>query len=330
MLCDLPSGNIKKIDAGKRPGFAHLIIANFCYASIIICMTYFSTASASPDVEDIRVAALTESHTKVLNNKPDTSCEAPDASQKKKLSLIRSCTASLLTIDKLRLLKDFSFVDVRSSAEYDRYHITGSINIPLHQVKTKEFLKKMSVVLVNDGRSTADLEKTCVDLKQVGFDHVTVLEGGLFAWRANKRPLEGDPLAQAKLNRMSADEMIEERKKPNLYVIDVSTTGKHKDLNAWLPAKIIVIQSKSKKDSIARINSTITQQRKLNPLSRPILIADDDNGYERFDASLQKTGMAIGMLRLEGGINGYREYVTRQLDLWSEENKPRRYEACKG
>lgn len=323
-------GNIQLRGADVRRGSIRKNIGYLCYASVVACVAFSSIATASAADVSLRGAAVAESRTKALNNKPNTSCDAPDALKLKSLSLNRVCLVPLSAIDKLRTQKDFNFVDVRSPAEYDRYHITGSINIPLHLVKTKEFLKKFPIVLVNDGRSTTELEKTCGELKQAGFGRVSVLEGGLFAWRANKRTLEGDPLAQTTLNRMTAGELIEEHSKPNLYVIDVSTPGKHNDLNAWLPAKIISVPIKTKGDSIARIASTILQQRKQNPQGMPLLIADNNDVYDRIDAGLQKSGVTLGILRLDGGIQGYREHVTRQLAIWSEQNKPRRYDVCKG
>ena len=314
--------------AVERSGFIRGVTGHFYYVLVLVCAVFSLITSA--DAARQNGVAEAESHTKALNNKLVTSCDTLDSSQNKSHSLNKSCLVPLSTIDKLRTQKDFNFVDVRSPAEYDRYHITGSINIPLYLIKTKEFLKKLPVVFVNDGRSTTELEKTCVELKQAGFNRVSVLEGGLFAWRANKRSLEGDPVEQAKLNRMAADELIEERNKPNLYVIDMSTSGKHKDLITWLPAKIISVSINSKGDLSTRISSIILQQLKLNPQARPLLIADDNEVYTRIDARLQKSGIATGMLRLDGGIKGYREQVTRQIALWSEQNKPRRYEACRG
>lgn len=320
----LRRGNEERID------IVRVSVCCLNFMAGIAFLTFSSLVSASADAVSAHEVVTAKSLAKTLKNKPDTKCDEPDASQIEALNLNRGCLVPLSSIDKLRGQKDFSFVDVRSPAAYDHYHITGSINIPLHQVRTKEFLKKLSVVMVNDGRSTGDLEKTCIELKQAGFNRVSVLEGGLYAWRANKRTLEGDPIAQTKLNRMSADELIEERTKPNLYVIDISTQGKHKDLNAWLPAKIISVPMKSTSDSIARVASIVLKQRKINPRSRPLLIADDNTTYELIDAKSKKSSVTNDILRLDGGINGYREIVKRQLALWSEQNKPRRYDACKG
>jgi rhodanese-related sulfurtransferase len=311
------------------------------FVTVIACITFSTFAvAASTEATGKRSGAGATAHSKTLLKKQDTSCDVPGAAEslsatQQKLRN-RSCLVSLSATDKLRTQKNFSFVDVRSPAEFDRYRISGSINIPLHLVKTKEFLKKLPVVLVNDGRSTAELEKTCGELKQAGFERVAVLDGGLFAWSVNKRALEGDPVEQSKLNRMSAAELFEERAKPNWSVIDVSTQKKDKEIISWLPAKVIAVpfKSKMKGDSIARISSAISQQRKKNPQGRLLLIADDDNVYEQIDARLNKSGVAAStILRLDGGIKGYREHVKNQLAVWNQQNQqnqPRRYQACRG
>jgi rhodanese-related sulfurtransferase len=314
-------------------GKSGLILSNavcLCYLPLVACLAFVSITTASAADTSLRGTAAAEPRAKVLINKADTSCEAPDASKKKALSPNSACLVPFSAIDKLAGQKDFSLVDVRSPAEYDRYHITGSINIPLHQVKTKEFLKKLSVVMVNDGRSTSELERTCGELKQAGFNRVSVLEGGMFAWRANKRTLEGDPLAQVKLNRMSPSELIDEHNRPNLYVIDVSTAGKYKDIYDWLPAKNISVPFKPKGGSITRIATIISQQHKKSPKSIPLLIADNNDAYDRMDEDLRKSGVASVVLLLDGGIQGYREHLKKQSAIWSEQNKVRSYNVCKG
>lgn len=319
---------------GTKPYFRH------CFVAAMAGM-FFSAVAVAASIEVTgKPGSGVPVHSKALLKKQDALCDAPGAADnsstvQEKLRN-RTCLVSLSATDKLRTQKNFSFVDVRSPVEFDRYRIADSINIPLHLVKTKEFLKKFPVVLVNDGRTTTELEKTCGELKLAGFERVSVLDGGLFAWTADKRKLEGDPVEELKLNRMSATELFEERSKPNWSVIDVSTLKKDKEIASWLPAKVIAVpfNPKLKIDSITRISSVISQQRKKNPQGKLLLIADDDNAYEQIDARLSKSGVvASNVLRLEGGLKGYREHVKNQLAVWNQQNQqnqPRRYQACRG
>jgi rhodanese-related sulfurtransferase len=305
--------------------------------AIMICMAN-TPAIASADATDSRTSGKKHPHSKAAHKKTDSyQCGAQDAKEytsELKLKPFyhdQSCLVPVSDIDKLGTQKNFNIVDVRSPIEYDRYRIVGSINIPLHLVKTKEFLKKQSIVLVNDGRSTTELEKTCGELKRAGFERVGVLEGGLFAWFASKRTLEGDMAAQSNLNRMSPGELFEVRNASDWSVIDATTSGRSKDMRTWLPAKLLAAPVKSGAASIASIPSFISKQRSRNPQGKLLLIADDNATYDRIDALLKKSGLvASSILRLDGGIKGYREHVARQQTLWNQQNQPRRYEACRG
>lgn len=304
-------------------------------AIVMTCMIFSSLATVSADEAGINGIGTAKPHGKMSVKKPDASCDAPGAAKNASASQQKptSCLVSLSATDKLLAGRDFSLVDVRSSAEYDQYHIPGSINIPLHLVKTKDFLKQQSVELVNDGRTTTELEKTCNELKKSGFDRVTVLDGGLFAWYVSKRSLQGDPVAESKLNLMTADELFAEyegRALSGWAVIDASTPGKYKDMRRWLPAQVYAIPLKSKGDSIAKISAYILQQRKRNPRVKLLLIADDNAAYERIDAQLRKSGVASSVLHLDAGFKGYREHVNKQVALWPQQKQPRRYQACRG
>jgi len=312
--------------------------ANCLYCAIAaICMCFSALAVAASPVEaGVNTVNASELHTETTAKKPQVSCDSPDAltnspaPHNKTQNHGKNCLVSLSAIDKQRTKKDFTLVDVRSPAEFDRYRIADSINIPLHQVKTKAFLKNRSIVLVNDGHSTTELGKTCSELKQAGFERVAVLDGGLFAWQADKRALEGDPVAQSALNRITAEELFEERAASNWSVIDASTPGKNKDMRRWLPTKFTAIPVKAKDNSFARISSVILQQRKRNPQGRLLLIADDNEAYELIDARIKKSVAPFTVLHLDGGIKGYREHVTKQLAIWDQQKQPRRYQACPG
>jgi len=231
--------------------------------------------------------------------------------------------------EKQRLKMDVRLVDVRSPAEFEQYRISESINIPLHLVKTKIFLKNAPIVLVNDGRSTAELEQVCQELRQGGFRQVTVLEGGLNAWHEHARPLAGDSFAQARLNRMSAAELSIERLYKDWLVLDVSTPGKFKDLRQWMPANVVVVSTKAGTDPAASMRALIAKHRKTNLQGRVLLVADDNQAYERLDARLQKGG-AISTFRLDGGLTGYRAFISRQIAMWNQQNQPRRLPSCRG
>ena len=74
------------------------------------------------------------------------------------------------------------WVDVRSAETFGRARIPGSLQIPLFAVKTKEFLKGRSVVIVDEGHGSSTLEMECRKLREMGFSDLSIWYGGLNAW----------------------------------------------------------------------------------------------------------------------------------------------------
>lgn len=334
-------------DALRNPDFAlYSIFSRVCASWLLVTIPCFgwATATAAPltsgnsglansvptsVIPSASPASLPELKCPLPVSAAGSSVTASTTASFKPRNRDRSCFVTIAEAEKQRLKKDVRFVDVRSLAEFEQYRIAESINIPLHLVKTKNFLKNAPVVLVNDGRSTAEIEQLCQELRQEGFRQVTVLEGGLNAWRASARPLAGDTIALARLNRMSPQELSVERLYNDWLVLDVSTPGKFKDLRQWMPANVVVVSTKAGTDLAVSMRALIAKHRKSNPQGRVLLVADDNLAYERLDARLQKAG-TLATLRLDGGLAGYREFISRQIAVWNQQNQPRRLPSCRG
>jgi rhodanese-related sulfurtransferase len=219
-------------------------------------------------------------------------------------------------------------VDVRHPDEFDRYRISGSINVPLHLIKTKSFLKGSPVVLINEGRTSFELEEACKSLKAAGFRQVSVLEGGIHSWVEAKHPVDGDAFAIRALNRLPADELFTERAYDDWLVIDVSA-GKHRDLYHLLPANIVKVDASSKKPLAAGLRQAIQSRGKSNANVKIVVASDTDAVYENLEPELRNAGYSR-VLYLAGGLAGYRSYVANQVAMWNEKNKPQRLPSCRG
>ena len=92
------------------------------------------------------------------------------------------------------------FVDIRLAQEYESFRIPGSLNIPLHAVRSKAFLKNKEFILLDAGHDYATLAKGCAALIEQGFAGAKVLAGGLVAWRGSGGALDGDPFALAAMD----------------------------------------------------------------------------------------------------------------------------------
>ncbi len=85
------------------------------------------------------------------------------------------------------------FLDVRTQAEWDQFHIKGSQLIPLDQLQKhlSELPRDKDIVVVclsgHRAQSGADV------LLQAGFTQVSCLSGGMNAWVSAGYPVEGTP-----------------------------------------------------------------------------------------------------------------------------------------
>jgi rhodanese-related sulfurtransferase len=85
-------------------------------------------------------------------------------------------------------------VDVRGEESFKKIHIPDSINVPLHFIKTKDYLRNMHVILVNRGYGQNRLLHQAELLNKKGFE-IVVLSGGLAAWSQQGGKLTGSDFA---------------------------------------------------------------------------------------------------------------------------------------
>lgn len=102
------------------------------------------------------------------------------------------------------------FIDVRSEPDFESKRIPSSINIPLHFIRTKKYLKSMTLILVNQGYDPAPLFSTGLKLKEKGFQ-VFILAGGIAAWYQKGEKLQGKPFGESELSLVSGKELLKLR-----------------------------------------------------------------------------------------------------------------------
>ncbi|HUO37296.1 MAG TPA: rhodanese-like domain-containing protein [Mycobacterium sp.] len=102
-------------------------------------------------------------------------------------------TASAATIDPTALRELLGsatpprLIDVRTPAEFETAHISGSYNVPLdllreHRDEIAEHLDQDVVLVCRSGQRAAQAEET---LRSAGLPNMHILQGGISAWQAN-------------------------------------------------------------------------------------------------------------------------------------------------
>lgn len=219
-------------------------------------------------------------------------------------------------------------MDVRDAEAFGHYRIPGSLNIPLHVVKTKAFLRSEPIVLVDQGRVSAALEEGCAALKRAGFSNVSVLQGGLRAWRAGRGPLEGEEGSAGDLDHLMPAELFAERTRDDWLVLILSR-DKQATLRCWLPPRAEQVAAVGDA-AIRAIKAAVAKGRRASPRLRVVAASDSgtDQDHTTLSALLAKAGVTDAFY-LEGGLAGYREFVSNQITIWQRQ-PPTKASACCG
>ena len=212
-------------------------------------------------------------------------------------------------LNKTKQDRRMTIVDVRSSEEFERLRIPGSINVALHAVKAKAYLKTQPFTLVGVGFEWRDLESECNRLELSGFKP-SILFGGLVAWQSQGGPLEGDRLLVATYKEIPAQLFFYEKNYKDIKVFDVSAKP--------LPDAQKLIQGNVHAENIESLVKLAIQ----NDYTYRTLVLFNENGeqYEKFDAALKKAGIPNAFY-LKGGISGYRHFLENTTLSWKSKKE---------
>lgn len=202
-------------------------------------------------------------------------------------------------------------VDVRPENAYEAVRIPGSLNIPLHAVKTRPFLKTKPIVLVNDGYANLLLETECRRLKKKGFT-AAFLKGGLNAWQYKKGPLEGDLLAARAFSTVSARTYYQEKATKNTIVIDISTVQGDTTRTLMpgaihLPAIGRLAKQPIKTVSARNLTAAVSDLKKM-PSDTLLITNRDGEGYAGVEKIIEAADLGP-VFYLEGGLQVYRRFL---------------------
>jgi rhodanese-related sulfurtransferase len=160
-------------------------------------------------------------------------------------------------------------IDVRTAAEYQRFHITDAINADASVVKSKAFWRGKQVVLIGSGKSEGELYSACTDLKSRGFAKVRVLRGGLAGWLAAGQPVAGNPPPLAEMFQLSAIELWQESRFVDNVVLQ---SAARTDMADPLAAPVVVPQTTA--GAIQQVLARRATELKSAPFAALIIVAE--------------------------------------------------------
>ena len=212
---------------------------------------------------------------------------------------------------KLKQKQKITLIDVRNPENFERLHIPGSLNIPLHAVKTKVFLKSFPVVLINAGFHYSALQSECRQLVDLGFKAL-ILDGGLPAWKRKKGRLAGDTFALQDMKTISARVFLRGKDCENTLAIDISPV--HTEISRQLmPYSRHIPVSAEPGEWLRKLNRIITDHKK-QPFLSVVVFSETGDGYGK--ASKILADLSVNAFFIESGVAGYKRYLEDLMLSW--------------
>ena len=147
----------------------------------------------------------------------------------------------------------------------------------------------------------------CKKLKNIGFQSLRILYGGLNYWRDLKGPLEGNFFDINEISYIL----------PAEYLMD-------KNYDDWLVIDIFRSVSKKENELIAnKVNMSsaiITKQKALLP-QHVLIVSDDDKKYHNISKIIKNNPDLLNIFYLRGGLADYADYLEKQKAIQPSNKK---------
>lgn len=219
-----------------------------------------------------------------------------------------------------------TLVDIRTKEDFEKFYIPGAVNIPLHFIKAKAFLKLSPLVLIHEGYCYSDLEQEVLHLRDKGF-LARILDGGLNAWKEKGGRIVGDYFAKVQVHQMPPRVLYKEKDFDNWIIIDVSPSKTAEKILARavhvplaFPSDLMrpVKDNSLEKAFRLAVNREI-RERKL-PYYSVLIVNESGEGYREVKGAVKRAGIE-NVFYLHGGLKAYRKYVNRLALSWKFREK---------
>jgi rhodanese-related sulfurtransferase len=124
----------------------------------------------------------------------------------------------------IHLLREGSglwLIDVRSPVAYERWHMEGSVNIPLAALKGRQFAAEKILVVADSSLGGLQAMEAADILIKSGNNRVFTLTGGLPAWERERLPMVGERDCLGLLRVMPAELKAARKEGSPLVLIDL-------------------------------------------------------------------------------------------------------------
>ncbi len=234
------------------------------------------------------------------------SCGLPTWAESHKTDQCRTIAADEL-ISALSSGEKFVLVDIRSARDFHLFHIPSSINIPLHEIRYKTFLKSKKVILFNCGGAQGMLLKACDELALNGFLHVSILAGGMVAWSDAGGDIAGDYFAISEMDELAPEVCFADRGDASWIRILIGGVKGNAEEEMIFPDAISVSCIRNDNVCLDFIIDSVEHEREGAP-GRPVLIMDLKGQYKTLKRAMRVAGIDR-VFYLKGGVKAYEKFL---------------------
>ena len=227
----------------------------------------------------------------------------------------------LLYLHNKQQLEGRLIIDVRPAASYDLGRIPGSINLPLHTLPTKSFLKQQPILLVGDGRHFMALEQMATRLKKELAAVTLILDGSLHLWQQVYGGVDG--VVPQEQGELEVADFFAERDWGAWLLLDASQQGVAPGMKGR-GGQLLRLASSLTSERMSSIKTQISRFHDNYPLGRLLLI-QDPAGDQSMTTLLQQALPHVPILSVRGGSDAVRRYLAdHELTLASvaEQEQP--------
>ena len=220
-------------------------------------------------------------------------------------------------IKRVRNGEKITLIDVRQPSEFEPLHIPGAMNIPLHFIKNKSYLKNAPMVLVDQGLSLHRLSPVCRHLRSKGFS-VWILDGGMNAWGSYNGPMQGEPVRQMAYYGISSADFFQEKDYAKRIVCDVSAT-RSPAAQQLMPYAVHLPLTDNPKNWAAQLEKFKTTHAR-NGAVAILVVNENGQGYPNIRSAFDRAGFK-GVFYLNGGLSAYKGYLEDLSLSWQPRQK---------
>lgn len=214
-------------------------------------------------------------------------------------------------------------IDVRNATDYAAFHIDGTLNATVSELRTKRFLRGKTVVLIGDGKAEREVYAACARLMAHGFKQVKVVRGGLPSWLSSGLAVLGRAPHAAQLARLAPAELwTESRFEANLVLVPRS----RETIQRHLPSAVPIPD-----ESPAAIRAAVERRReksKDTSLAAVVLVTAAGADNEHL-LRLRQAIQPVPLLAYTDTVDAYARYLMQQDAIWAAQARGPKQPGCR-